>query len=395
MIITIYPANNGDSFLLEIKDITILIDGGYVDTYKNYIKPKLFELAKENKKISHLIVTHIDNDHISGIIKFIEENKKNSIIEINNIWHNSFRHINCIEDNLTFKGKPLSRLIINYTIKEEKNTVEKNISAVQGSTLASLINKYQYSWNFEFNHNAISTDNKLEIKISEDIYIKILSPNNDKLKDLKKYWKKELFKKGFSTDSDLSDFNEDAFEYILSLEKERRRLQKKNVSSSTTFNIEEFLLDPFVEDDTATNGSSISFIIEFKNTKLLFLADSHPTVIINNLKKHYKQEKFPLQFELIKVSHHGSKNNTSVELLNCIDSDKFVFSTNGLTHNHPDNETIARIVCRKTKFTRNLYFNYNLDSIECFKNQNLEAKYNYKIIESNNLPLKIDFKSDE
>lgn len=395
MIITIYPANNGDSFLLEIKDITILIDGGYVDTYKNYIKPKLFELAKENKKISHLIVTHIDNDHISGIIKFIEENKKNSIIEINNIWHNSFRHINCIEDNLTFKGKPLSRLIINYTIKEEKNTVEKNISAVQGSTLASLINKYQYSWNFEFNHNAISTDNKLEIKISEDIYIKILSPNNDKLKDLKKYWKKELFKKGFSTDSDLSDFNEDAFEYILSLEKERRRLQKKNVSSSTTFNIEEFLLDPFVEDDTATNGSSISFIIEFKNTKLLFLADSHPTVIINSLKKHYKQEKFPLQFELIKVSHHGSKNNTSVELLNCIDSDKFVFSTNGLTHNHPDNETIARIVCRKTKFTRNLYFNYNLDSIECFKNQNLEAKYNYKIIESNNLPLKIDFKSDE
>ena len=82
MILTIYPANNGDSFLLEIKDKIILIDGGYVDTYKNYIKPKLFELSKENKKISHLIVTHIDNDHISGIIKFIEENKKDSIIGI-------------------------------------------------------------------------------------------------------------------------------------------------------------------------------------------------------------------------------------------------------------------------------------------------------------------------
>ncbi|KQM19140.1 AVAST type 1 anti-phage system MBL fold metallo-hydrolase Avs1a, partial [Chryseobacterium sp. Leaf201] len=384
MTLTIYPANNGDSFLLEIKDTIILIDGGYVDTYKNYIKPKLFELAKENKKISHLIVTHIDNDHISGIIKFIEENKKNSIIEITNIWHNSFRHINCIDDNLIFKGKPLSRLVINYTIKEENNTVEKNISAVQGSTLASLIHKYQHSWNSEFNENAISTDNELEIKISEDIYIKVLSPNNNKLKDLKKYWKKELFKKGFSSDSDLSDFNEDAFEYILSLEKERRRLQKKKVSSSTLFNIEEFLNEPFVEDDTATNGSSISFIIEFKNTQLLFLADSHPTVIINSLKKHYKQEEFPLQFDLIKVSHHGSKNNTSVELLNYIDSDKFIFSTNGLTHNHPDNETIARIVCRKTKFTRNLYFNYNLDSIECFKNKSFETKFNYKIIESSN-----------
>jgi len=395
MHLEIFPANNGDSFLLQLENIIILIDGGYVDTYKNYIKPKLVALAKENKKISHLIVTHIDNDHISGIIKFIEENKKDSIIEINNIWHNSFRHINCIDDNLIFKGKSLSKLVINYTIKEEKNIVEKNISAVQGSTLASLIHKYQYSWNSEFNQNAISTDNELEIKISEDILIKILSPNNDKLKDLKKYWKKELFKKGFSSDSDLSDFTEDAFEYILSLEKERKRLQKKNVSSSTSFNIEKFLHEPFEEDDTATNGSSISFIIEFKNTKLLFLADSHPTVIISSLKKHYNQEEFPLQFDLVKVSHHGSKNNTSTELLNYIDSNRFVFSTNGLTHNHPDNETIARIICRKTKFTRNLYFNYNLDSIECFKNKSFETKYNYKIIESNNLPLKIDFNSDE
>ncbi|GEM53663.1 hypothetical protein EB1_34530 [Empedobacter brevis NBRC 14943 = ATCC 43319] len=395
MVLTIYPANNGDSFLLEIKDTIILIDGGYVDTYKNYIKPKLLALAKENKKISHLIVTHIDNDHISGIIKFIEENKKKSIIEITNIWHNSFRHIKYIDDNLIFKGKPLSTLKINYTIKEENNTVEKNISAVQGSTLASLIHKYQHLWNFEFNENAISTDNELEINISEDIYIKILSPNNDKLKELKKYWKRELFKKGFSSDSDLSDFNEDAFEYILSLEKERKRLQKKNVSSRTSFNIEEFLNEPFLEDDTATNGSSISFVIEFKNTRLLFLADSHPTVIINSLKKHYKQEEFPLQFDLVKVSHHGSKNNTSVELLKYIDSNKFVFSTNGLIHNHPDNETIARIVCRKTKFTRNLYFNYKLDSIECFKNKNFETKYNYKIIESNNLPLTIDFNSNE
>lgn len=395
MTLTIYPANNGDALLLEVEDTIILIDGGYVDTYKNYIKPKLIQLANEKKIISHLIVTHIDNDHISGIIKFIEENKKDSIIGINNIWHNSLRHIDFIDDNLIFKGKPLSGLIINYSIKEEKKTIEKNISAVQGSTLASLIHKYQHSWNSEFNQNAISIDNQLEVKISEDIYMKILSPNNDKLRDLKKYWKKELFKKGFSSHSDLSDFNEDAFEYILSLEKERRRLQKKNVSSSTSFNIEEFLNEPFIEDDTVTNGSSISFIIEFKNTKLLFLADSHPTVTINSLKKHYKQEEFPLQFDLVKVSHHGSKNNTSVELLKYIDSNKFVFSTNGLIHNHPDNETIARIVCRKTKFTRNLYFNYKLDSIECFKNKNFETKYNYKIIESNNLPLTIDFNSNE
>ena len=105
-----------------------------------------------------------------------------------------------------------------------------------------------------------------------------------------------MFKKGFSSNSELSDFNEEAFEYIVSLEKEKRRLQKKNVSSSTSFNIEDFLNESFIEDDTATNGSSISFIIEYKNTKLLFLADSHPSVIIESLKKHYKQEEFTLSY---------------------------------------------------------------------------------------------------
>ena len=33
-------------------------------------------------------------------------------------------------------------------------------------------------------------------------------------------------------------------------------------------------------------------------------------------------------------------------------------------------------------------------NIECFKNQSFETKYNYKIIESNNLPIKIGFKID-
>ncbi|MEM6523430.1 MAG: hypothetical protein AAF693_06555 [Bacteroidota bacterium] len=32
----IYPAQNGDSFLLSINRTHILIDGGYVNTYNNF-----------------------------------------------------------------------------------------------------------------------------------------------------------------------------------------------------------------------------------------------------------------------------------------------------------------------------------------------------------------------
>src|SRR5690606_34005704 len=129
MNISIFPANNGDSFLIETENgSVILIDGGYVTTYREYIKPKLLELSKANKILSHLIVTHIDGDHISGVIKFIEENKQNEIIKVENIWHNSYSHLKSIEDGLTFKGKPIDNMPINYLLKDGLENIEdKNI----------------------------------------------------------------------------------------------------------------------------------------------------------------------------------------------------------------------------------------------------------------------------
>ena len=123
-------------------------------------------------------------------------------------------------------------------------------------------------------------------------------------------------------------------------------------------------------------------MLEYNKLRLLFLSDSHPSIVAKNIKEHYKEETFPIKFDLIKISHHGSKNNTSPELLELIDSEKYMISTNGVTHNHPDLETIARIIKRKSTFTRNIYVNYDLDSLKSFENEDLEKKYNYKMLKN-------------
>ena len=382
MRITFFPANNGDSFFLETASDSILIDGGYVSTYKKYIKPKLLQLKKENRSLNHLIVTHIDNDHISGIIKFIQENTENKIAEVENVWHNSYSHLKSIDDGLNFSGKSIDTMSINYQLKDEEDLSSKNISAVQGSTLASLLKKNNFqSKNDFFNNHYISFDTAKVIEC-DDVIFRILSPDDDKLLELKKYWKKELFNKGFSSDQDLSDFNEEFFEYILSLEKEKKRLRKKNISASEVIDVEALAEQDFSEDDTATNGSSIAFVLEYNKLRLLFLSDSHPSIVAKNIKEHYKEETFPIKFDLIKISHHGSKNNTCPELLELIDSEKYMISTNGVTHNHPDLETIARIIQRKSTFTRNIYVNYDLDSLKSFENEDLEKKYKYKMLQN-------------
>ena len=161
--------------------------------------------------------------------------------------------------------------------------------------------------------------------------------------------------------------------------------------SATSLNIDELAKSPFLEDDRSANGSSMAFIIEYKNKKLLFLADAHPSIIINNLKLHYKEEDFPLYFDVIKVSHHGSQGNTSLELLKMITSQQYIFSTNGKTHNHPDKEVIGRIISQKTTYTKELLFTYPLKSIEEFKDNTLMKKYNYQITEMNGSePIKVN-----
>lgn len=96
--IELLPANEGDCLLITIinEDIHILIDGGTANTYRTYLRERLIQLRNDGKAIDLLVVTHIDNDHIGGIIELLKENGSNEnphIIEIRNIWHNSYRHL--------------------------------------------------------------------------------------------------------------------------------------------------------------------------------------------------------------------------------------------------------------------------------------------------------------
>jgi len=74
--------------------------------------------------------------------------------------------------------------------------------------------------------------------------------------------------------------------------------------------------------------------------------------------------------DLVKVSHHASKGNTSPRLLSLIESSKFVVSTDGSKHGLPDKEVIARIIASQLNST--IYFNYDEISKEIFSKEDKE-----------------------
>lgn len=335
--INFLPARYGDSLWIEYGDEDqpniILIDGGTGGTRKE-IRDLINELP-EPRHIELLVVTHIDQDHIEGILKILEEETLG--FTIGSIWFNGWSHL---PDN----GK------VEF------------FGPVQGERLTAAILKHKLNWNIHFNKEAVVVDkdgNLPDIVLKDGFKITLLSPTLDNLIKLKQFWKKEVeganLRPGFG------------------LQIEEKKDEEIEVFGIEKPDIDELVKLPFKEDDTAANGSSIAFLAEFSNKKILFAADSFPSVTLNSLNR-LDDKVIPI--DLFKLSHHGSSSNTSPELLKKLDCKKFVISTNGSRYKHPDDVTIARLIKLNNKEIQ-LLFNYRTQYNEKWDDELLKMKYKY------------------
>ncbi|BCB38136.1 hypothetical protein BCM0045_3031 [Bacillus cereus] len=295
--ISMMPASYGDCFVVACHDSSstnIVIDTGFISTYTNYLRSKLLNLKAAGESLDLLIITHIDADHISGAIRLLQENglyDDPKIIKIKEIWHNSYRHLQNDNSSVADIKNSVDRNIIKGIIKrgypveiDINKDFSKDIGAEQGSSLAALIKNGGYSWNRAFDDKAVSIENKCIINISEEVKIRLLSPDESKLTNLKGYWEKELKKMGFKTELDGGEIFDDAFEFLMAYEKTLIPKDfRKNISASKN-DIEDSIGEKFIEDASVTNGSSMAFVLEVKDKRILFLADSHPNLIIKELK---------------------------------------------------------------------------------------------------------------
>lgn len=308
-------AQNGDSFLISFKDDmgnprNILIDGGTDATFHDggnnlygELKLEIDLIRARNEYIDLLILTHIDNDHICGVLKWFEMDKKAPEL-IKNIWFNS------------------GKLIAEY-LREPENP-DLSIGLKIFKTTETGVNEA-----IEFENYLIKMkiwERKIILKNQNindfGVQIKILSPDNNQLRKLLKEYKKVTGDTLYTTGKEKDwDIHLNSF-----IEEESKPAYK------------------FKEDSSPKNGSSITFIITIQNLRFLFLGDSHPSGIANSLRECRYSEENPLEVEIIKISHHGSKSNTNNELLKLIKTNNYLISTDSSGNNHPNKRTLARIV---------------------------------------------------
>jgi beta-lactamase superfamily II metal-dependent hydrolase len=329
-------AGMGDSILLFIDDKVIIIDGG--DNLKKISSP-LHKLRKDGKNVDLMILTHQDFDHIRGLCGILRHKIYKEMVL--GVWFNSFENEFTLSSGLS------------------SNTSTKD--AVKFSAFVYKLKQERPDFYYK---DRICSDTHSINSDLPNTKINILSPTIEKLEIL--------------NENCLDEYLAEKDKFIES------QCTSRKITNSTA-SIEELYINKPEKDNSPSNGSSIAFLLTYKNKyKFLLLADAHIDVIVNSLSNLSYSKFNKLKVDFIKLSHHGSFKNINQDFLDIVDTNKYVILTNGSRYNHPDPETLSFIILNPD---RNLsdkiifLFNYkavikNLIERSAFSEENME-KYNF------------------
>lgn len=349
MEIKFFQAECGDAACIRFlgndnKYHNVFIDSGYERTFRHALENEIQNIVGNDEAIDLWIISHIHDDHIGGVIKYIDAVKDGEYIDVVNQYLYNPPRV--------------------YDFEKSAKNISEFVSIGQGDVL------YEY---LKSNNKLLDYDitNSVESIELYGLKLTILSPTANKLSSLRSKYPLD------SNKSLEREEDEEISEAVTPKQNDYRTL------------INDFDLDRWKEDSSVENGSSISVLAEFNNNKILWLADSHPSDIVSSLKKLGFNQDNKIACDWVKVTHHGSKGNNSNALYNLIDCTNFLFSVNGENkHNLPSKECIARILRNKQRQKNskyNFHFthdNQTLRSIFNVENENVFNEHNFEVFYS-------------
>jgi hypothetical protein len=121
------------------------------------------------------------------------------------------------------------------------------------------------------------------------------------------------------------------------------------------------LAKPTSVDASEANAASIAFILEHQKKRVLFAADANPKELVPALERFGRMKgESRVRLDICKLPHHGSRANVTTELIEAIQTSRYLISTDGMTFGHPDDAAIARILQSSAEPAR-IYCNYASD----------------------------------
>jgi beta-lactamase superfamily II metal-dependent hydrolase len=351
--LNIVQAKFGDCMILEFgseeqKPHYILIDGGPEGTYDNHLSATLQSKRLggdgSKKTLDIIIASHVDDDHVIGIIDFLadlrhrREEAENSqmddknIISVGSLWHNSFsKTLQEEEEQEDDTGSRSSNNSVNIHSRVESllermqsssssSSSKNNFAAAkaaimgigEGRQLHLLAGILGIVINPGFPKGLVLVEEQEEapnpIKI-DNLTLRIIGPTKANLEELRNLWRKWLEK------YETADISEPSI--------------------------------AAVADKSIPNLSSIVVLAEADGKRVLITGDARGDHIIDGLRLagglFDDNDDGHMHVDVLKVPHHGSARNVTKAFFKALTSDMYIISADG-RYGNPDFSTLKWIV---------------------------------------------------
>ena len=332
--LTMLPASEGDSLILSYGANEaagslrhVVIDGGRKKTWP-HLQAELGKIAARGEAVELLLLSHIDADHIDGLLELAQTQQLPLIPKA--VWFNSYDQL---------KGLASGGL------------QPFGVRAADAYTLA--LKAKGWPLNTEFGGKAIHVEARPAPFDFAGLRLTLVSPTTPKLRKMWNEWEEWR-----TTHATLQPMGKRAFPATLDVEA---------------------LSGPSGTDGTAPNGSSIALIAEYAGRRVLLGADAHPDALVATLTPLVGADG-KVALDLVKLPHHASRANVTRELVGLLDCHRFAISTSGAVFGHPDPEAIARVLKFGQPGAKTLLFNYASDRSKPWDDATLKAKWNYTCV---------------
>ncbi len=352
-------ARKGDCLILHYgsKDDPhlVMIDGGPRGVYGPHLKPRIEQLREarglaknEPLPVDLLMVSHVDDDHIQGILDLTKEliaadmAHQPQFVQVLGLWHNSFENIiDHTPDELTasftdkfgaasMAGDPPNDLTVDRDDEDEQtisSTLKVLASIEQGAQLRHDAERLQFPLNAEFGEKLVLAEGKNSVDMENGLTFSVIGPLLPELQKLHakhQEWLNKLAEKGLTAEDALAAY----------------------------------------VDKSVPNLSSLVLLAEVEGKSMLLTGDARGDKILEGLELVELMKKGgKLHVDVLKVPHHGSANNLDKDFFKRVTADHYVFSGDG-EHGNPEREAFEMLLAARGDDDYEVHLTYPVKEID-------------------------------
>jgi hypothetical protein len=380
----VFFASDGDCLLLTSGDgHHVLVDGGRRGSFEQQTRPLLLDMAASKTAIDLVVVSHIDADHISGVISLLEdvaawavhdfqvnegqnasfpEPQRRRPPEIKGLWHNSWRAqlgdlagpINALAVTVSEAMELASPSAANGSDAARRaleSVAELAESIPAGIKLLRLVeDQTPISRNASFGTKLVRLRRPVHTEQIGTTALTVLGPSDKHLKRLRDEWRDWLERQLHSARSgsgggDGAGLGNGDLQLASGVPASLDEARTVIGSIATAAEIIENTNSAMV---TPPNRASITLLAEEHGRTCLLTGDAAEEELLDGLSAAGCFANGPFRCNVVKVQHHGSEFNLSKVFASKVLAEHYVFCADG-AHGNPNPSVVKTIIESRLK----------------------------------------------